>query len=154
MREEWGSVEQQQQCLTRAPINPMVLPGFYTLFILSYDDISIHSSKTYGHLTIRLKRQFSICSETTLTGESRYHIITPWGLNLGPSSWEAKGWPTRPVRLCVNAVRLQALHRATPPPPAVDYVSEAGRRTCSECDTGTEELCEIKWYYHIVGTTA
>ncbi len=38
---------------------------------------------------------------------------------------------------------------------APDYVGcEAGRRTCSKCETGTEELCEIKWDYHIVGTTA
>ncbi len=40
-------------------------------------------------------------------------------------------------------------------PPAADYVScEAGRRTYSECETGAEELCEIKWDYHIVGTMA
>ncbi len=40
-------------------------------------------------------------------------------------------------------------------PPAADYVGcEARRRTCSECETGTEELCEIKWDYHIVGMTA
>ncbi len=40
-------------------------------------------------------------------------------------------------------------------PVAADYVGcKAGRRTCSECETGTEELCEIKWDYHIVGTTA
>jgi hypothetical protein len=25
------------------------------------------------------------CSETTLTGESRFHLSTPWGLNPGPS---------------------------------------------------------------------
>jgi hypothetical protein len=38
-------------------------------------------------------------------------------------------------------------------PPAADYVGcEAGRRTCSERER-TEELCEIKWDYHIVGTT-
>jgi hypothetical protein len=38
---------------------------------------------------------------------------------------------------------------------AAEYVScEAGRRTCSECEIGTEELCEIKWDYHIVGTRA
>jgi hypothetical protein len=38
--------------------------------------------------------------------------------------------------------------------PAADYVGcEAGRRTCSEHETVTEELCEIKWIYHIVGTT-
>ncbi len=58
-----------------------------------------------------------------------------------------------PVRLCENAVILQALHRV--PPLAADYFAcEAGRRTCSECETGTEKLCEIKWDYHIVGTTA
>jgi hypothetical protein len=39
-------------------------------------------------------------------------------------------------------------------PPAADYVScQARRRTCSERETGTEELCEIKWDYHIVSTT-
>jgi hypothetical protein len=31
---------------------------------------------------------------------------------------------------------------------------EAERRTSSEPETGTEELCEIKWDYHTVGTTA
>jgi hypothetical protein len=30
----------------------------------------------------------------------------------------------------------------------------AGRRTCSEHESGTEELREIKWDYYIVGTTA
>ncbi len=50
------------------------------------------------------------CSETTLTGESRFHISTPLGLNQGPSCQEANGWPTGPVELCMNAVRLQALH--------------------------------------------
>jgi hypothetical protein len=42
-----------------------------------------------------------------------------------------------------------------PPPPSSHYVScEAGRRTYSEHETGTEELCEINWEYHIVGMTA
>ncbi len=66
-------------------------------------------------------------------------------------------WTSRTVcectELCVNALRLQALHRA--PPSAADYVScEAGRRTCSKRETRTEELCEIKWDYNIVGMTA
>jgi hypothetical protein len=40
-------------------------------------------------------------------------------------------------------------------PPAADYVGcEAGRRTRSKHETGTEELCEIKWDYHIVSTMA
>jgi hypothetical protein len=37
-------------------------------------------------------------------------------------------------------------------PPAANY--EASRRTCSEHETGTEELCEIKWDYHIVSMMA
>ncbi len=38
-------------------------------------------------------------------------------------------------------------------PLAADYVSyEAGRKTCSERETGTGKLCEIKLDYHIVGT--
>jgi hypothetical protein len=57
------------------------------------------------------------------------------------------------VRLGENEVRLQALHRA--PPPAADSVGcEAGRETCSESETGTGKLCEIKWDYHIVSTRA
>jgi hypothetical protein len=40
-------------------------------------------------------------------------------------------------------------------PPAGDYVDcEAERRTCCKRETGTEELCEITWDYHIVSTTA
>jgi hypothetical protein len=45
--------------------------------------------------------------------------------------------------------------QGSPPgsPPAADYVGcEAGRRICSERETGREELCEIKWDYPIVGT--
>ncbi len=40
-------------------------------------------------------------------------------------------------------------------PLAADYVSyEARRRTYSESEIGTQELCEIKWDYHIVGMMA
>jgi hypothetical protein len=40
-------------------------------------------------------------------------------------------------------------------PPAANYVScEAERRTCSERETETENLCEIKWDHHIVGMAA
>ncbi len=34
------------------------------------------------------------CSETMLTGESRFHLSTPRGLNLGPSWREANRWTT------------------------------------------------------------
>jgi hypothetical protein len=50
------------------------------------------------------------CSKTTLTGESWFHKVPPWGLNPGPSRREANGWTTGPVELCMNAVKLQALH--------------------------------------------
>ncbi len=40
-------------------------------------------------------------------------------------------------------------------PPSADYVGrEAGRRSRSKRETGAEELCEIKWDYHIVSMTA
>ncbi len=78
-----------------------------------------------GKVTGRLQM-----SVTTLTGESRFHISTSLGFEPGSLMTGSKGlthW----------------------------YVGcEARRRTCSEHETGTEELCEIKWDYHIVGTTA
>jgi hypothetical protein len=77
------------------------------------------------------------------------HISNPLGIEPGSLMTRSKQ-----VELCVNAVRLQGLHRApSPPPPTADYVRcEAGRR--SDRVTRTEELCEIKWDYHIVGTMA
>jgi hypothetical protein len=51
------------------------------------------------------------------------------------------------VELCVNAVRLQ-----DSPQQPINVGCEAGRRTCSERETGTEKLFEIKWDYHIIGT--
>ncbi len=52
------------------------------------------------------------CSETLLTGESRFHISTSLGIEPRSLITGSKGLtqPTGPVRLCMNAVRLQALH--------------------------------------------
>jgi hypothetical protein len=47
---------------------------------------------------------------SALTGESQFHISTPLGIEPGSLMTGSKGWPTGPVRLCMNAVRLQALH--------------------------------------------
>ncbi len=54
------------------------------------------------------------------------HKYPPWGLNPAPSWWEVKGWPTGPLRLYVNTVRLQALHRAPPQLPTMSVVKLEG----------------------------
>ncbi len=90
------------------------------------------------------------CNETTLTGESRFHInpqgIWTWvpcdGKQTGSSldQWDMvrKKWDCR---------------LSTGLPPAADSVGcEARRDTCNERETRTGKLCEIKWDYHIVGT--
>jgi hypothetical protein len=49
-------------------------------------------------------------------------------------------WTSGTVYECSEIAGSPGFH------PAADYVGcEAGRRTCSERETGTEELCEIKW---------
>jgi hypothetical protein len=50
----------------------------------------------------------------------------------------------------MNAVRLLALHRASPQQPTMSVVKSEG----GLAQTGTDELCEINWDYHIVATTA
>ncbi len=96
---------------------------------------------------------YPYCRETMLTGESRFHISTPWGLKPGPLWREANRWTTGPMELCMDAVKIAGSTQGSPP--AADYVGcEAGRRTCRERQTRTGKLCEIKWDYHIVGTTA
>jgi hypothetical protein len=88
-----------------------------------------------------------------LTGEFQFHIGISLGIELGSLMTRSKPmdhWTGGTVYECSEIAGSPA-----GPPPAADYVGcEAGRRTCSESDTGTEELCKIKWNYHIVGTTA
>jgi hypothetical protein len=55
----------------------------------------------------------------------------------------------------MNAVILQALYRAPPQQPTVSVVKpEGGSAASVRRETRTEELCEIKWVYYIVGTRA
>jgi hypothetical protein len=61
-------------------------------------------------------------------------------------------WTTGPVELCMSAMRLQALHRAPPQQLTVSVVKPEGGPAVS-VKLG-QKLCEIKWDYHIVGTTA
>jgi hypothetical protein len=91
------------------------------------------------------------CSETTLTGEFQFHLSTPWGSNPGPSWQEAnRHWTSGTVYEC-----SEIAGSPQGSPPAAYYVSfKAGRRTCSKRETGTEELCEIKWDYHNVSMRA
>jgi hypothetical protein len=88
-----------------------------------------------------------------LTGESQFHKSTPLGIEPGSlmtGSKQVDYWTSGTVYACSEiAGSLQSS------PTAADYVGcEAGRRTFSVCETGTEELCEMKWDYHIVGMTA
>ncbi len=91
------------------------------------------------------------CSETTLAGESRFHISTPQGIEPRSLMTGSKGltrWTSETVCECSE---IEGSSQGSPP--AADYVScEAGRRTCRERENGTEELCVIKWDYHIVST--
>jgi hypothetical protein len=93
------------------------------------------------------------CSEITLIGESRFHISTPLGIEPGSLMTGSKR-----VNHLTSGTVYECSEIAGSPqgsPPAVDYVGcEAGRRACSKRETMTEELCEIKWDYHIVGTMA
>ncbi len=50
------------------------------------------------------------CSKTTLTGESQFHRSTPLGIEPGSLMTGSKRVDHWPVELCVNVVRLQALH--------------------------------------------
>jgi hypothetical protein len=77
------------------------------------------------------------CSETMLTGESQFHISTPLGIeprSLIKGSKRVDHWTSRTVYECSGIAGSPQGN-----PPAADYVGcEAGRRTCSGRETGTE----------------
>jgi hypothetical protein len=86
-------------------------------------------------------------------GESWIHIRIPLGIeprSLMTGSKRVDHWTSGTVCECIE---IAGSPQGSPP--AADYVGcEVGRKTCNKLETGTEELCEIKWDYHIVGTTA
>ncbi len=83
-----------------------------------------------------------MCSKTTLTGESRFHISIPQGIRTRVVHWTHEIW--------WEGSEIAGSPQGSPP--AADSVGyEAGRETCSERETGTGMLCEIKWDYHIEG---
>jgi hypothetical protein len=88
-----------------------------------------------------------------LTGKSQFHISTPLGIELGSLMMGSK----RVDHLTSGTVCECSEIAGSPEgsPPIADHVGyEAGRRICSERETGTKELCEIKWDFHIVGMAA
>jgi hypothetical protein len=91
----------------------------------------------------KLKIISGYCSETTLTGEFLFHFSIPLGIEPGTLMMGSKRvdhWTSGTVYEC-NEVAGSPQGS----PPAANYVGcEDGRRICSEGETGTEELCEIK----------
>jgi hypothetical protein len=85
-----------------------------------------------------------------LKEDSWFHISTPLGIEprslIMGSKWLTH-WTSETV---YNCSEIAGSPQGSPP--AADYVGCEARR--SERETGTEELCEIKWDYHIVGTMA
>jgi hypothetical protein len=93
------------------------------------------------------------CSKTTLKGESRFHISTPLGIEPGSLMTGIKRVVHLTSKTWYECSEIAGSQQGSPP--AADYVGcEAGRRTCSKRETETGKLCEIKWDYHTVGTTA
>jgi hypothetical protein len=87
------------------------------------------------------------------TGESRFHIGTPLGIEPGSLMIGSKQVIHWTSKTCCDGSEIAGSPQGSPL--AEDYVGcEARRRTCSERETETEELCESKWDYHIVGTIA
>jgi hypothetical protein len=68
-----------------------------------------------------------------LTGESWFHISTPQGIwTRVPCDGKQTGSPLDQWEPTLLVVKLEG-------------------ETCSERETGTGKLCDIKWDYHIVG---
>ncbi len=88
-----------------------------------------------------------------LAGESRFYTSIPLGIEprslMTGSKW-VDHWTSGTV---YESSEISGSPQGSPR--AADYVGcEARRRTSSKSETGTGKLCEIKWDYHIVSTTA
>jgi hypothetical protein len=75
---------------------------------------------------VHYAQKILVCSETTLTKESRLHKSTPLGVEHGSLITEVNRWTTGPVELYMNVVRLQALYRAPPHQPSRSVVKPEG----------------------------
>jgi hypothetical protein len=92
------------------------------------------------------------CSETTLTGESRFHISPPRGfepVSLVAGSKQVVHWTSE---TWWESCEIAGSPQGSPPPAADTVGCEARRETCSECETGTGKLCDqVNLGLHIVG---
>ncbi len=85
--------------------------------------------------------------------------VHPQNVNRSPPRWEANGWPTVPLRLCIG-VMLLCFHRAAPPLPPSNLTGPlTGHcvtrriRTCKERNgTGEGMWFVIMSAFHITGT--
>jgi hypothetical protein len=90
-----------------------------------------------------------------LSGESWFHtnpgftLVPLWGYEAGSLMTGSKKVDHWTIGTMCQCIEIAGSAQGSPP-----AANEAGRRTCTERETGTKELCEIKWDYHIVGTTA
>ncbi len=105
-----------------------------------------------NNLFTQYRKKTTYCSETTVIGESWFDIRTPLGIEPGSLMMGSTGLTHGASETVCECSEIAGSPQGSPP--GANYVGcEAGRRTCSEHETGTEELCEIKWNYHIVGTS-
>ncbi len=97
----------------------------------------------YMYMFVYVDVQRWHCSKTTLTGESWFHISPPQGIwTQVPCDGKQRVTPLDHW----DMVRMKWDCRlSTGLPPSSCVSCEAGRRTCSERETGKEKLCEIKW---------
>jgi hypothetical protein len=118
------------------------------LFCCFLPSMTVHRKQALGGGQI-----WEMCSETSLTGESRFHISPPRGFE--PVTLVAGSKQVSPLDQWDMVRIMWDCRLSTGLPPAADCIGcEARRETCSERETGTGKLCEIKWDYHIVSTRA
>jgi hypothetical protein len=104
-----------------------------------------------GHVqSERSGRNVSYCSETTLTGGSQFHRSTPLGIEFGSLMTGSIELTHSTSETLYECSEIAGSPQGSPPAAGC----EIGRRSCSKRETGIRELFEIKWDYHIVGTTA
>jgi hypothetical protein len=92
-----------------------------------------------------------VCSETTLTGESRFHISTPLGIEPGSlltrykrvAHWTSETW--------YECSEIAGSPQGSSQQPTMSVVKPEGGST-ARVKLG-QKSCEIKWDYHFVGMT-